>query len=77
MRKIAFILMILIFLTVARATKVTIQTVPFEGKPGYTLQVGDFAHQNNALQLKFKLSSIINHPMVIEQSQDTDHYLVK
>ncbi|KTD22832.1 type II protein secretion LspD [Legionella lansingensis] len=77
MRKIAVGLLVLFCLTVVRATEVTIKSVTLEGKPAYVLQVGDFAHQNNALQLKFKLSYSIKQPINIEQSPNQSNYLVK
>lgn len=77
MRTIAVYLLVLFSLALARASEVTIKTVTVEGKPAYVLQVGKFTHQNNALQLKFKLSSSINQPITIEQSPDKNSYSVK
>ncbi|KTC78364.1 GspD family T2SS secretin variant LspD [Legionella brunensis] len=77
MRKIAVGILVLFCFTVSRATEVSIKTVTVEGKPAYILQVGDFAHQNNALQLKFKLSSTINQPIAIAQAPNNNSYVVK
>ncbi|KTD16188.1 GspD family T2SS secretin variant LspD [Legionella jordanis] len=77
MRKLAFCLIIYLHLAIACAAEVTIKTITSEGKPVYMLHVGDFAHQNNALQLKFKLSSKIKQPIVIEQSSNKNGYSVR
>lgn len=76
MRKIAVILLFFLCFTAASTTEVSIKTVTVDGKPAYVLHVGEFAHQNNALQLKFKLSSSVKQPIAIEQSSDKN-YTVK
>lgn len=77
MRKIAFYIVLLFSLTSAFATDISIKTVSVEGKPAYVLNVGAFSHQNNALQLKFKLSSLINQPITIEHPPNQDGYYVQ
>lgn len=77
MRKIAFYLLILFTVTWTYANKVAIKRVTLDGKPAYTLQVGEFPHENNALQLKFKLSSSISEPMSIDEDHDKKSYFVK
>lgn len=61
----------------ASATEVAIKTVSVDGKPAYELHVGSFPHENNALQLKFKLSSSITQPLTIEHAPDKKNYFVK
>jgi general secretion pathway protein D len=75
MRKIAFSLLVFCF-TMACATEVTIKTLLQGDQSVYLLQIGQFAHQNNALQLKFKLSSYISDPIIIEPSATKDGYVV-
>lgn len=77
MRKIAFYIMMLFCITYASATDVTINTVTLDGKPAYVLNVGSFPHENNALQLKFKLSSSIGQPISIEHPANKAGYFVK
>lgn len=76
MRKVAFFLLILFFLTNNYATDVTLKRVMVDGKPAYMLYVGAFPHENNALQLKFKLSSSIKQPITIDHPANQDNYFV-
>lgn len=77
MRKIAFYFLILFSVTWTYANKVAIKRVTVDGKPAYTLRVGEFPHENNALQLKFKLSSSVSAPMSIDEDRDKKAYFVK
>jgi general secretion pathway protein D len=77
MLKIAFSILVLVCLTPAHATNVTIKTMTREGKPTYFLYVGAFPHENNALQLKLKLSSTISQPVLIENPANQNKYYVK
>ncbi|CEK10940.1 GspD family T2SS secretin variant LspD [Legionella hackeliae] len=77
MRKIAVATLILFCLTVTCATEVNIKSITIDGQPAYMLHVGGFAHQNNALQLKFKLSSTIKQPIAIEQTTNQNNYAVQ
>ena len=75
MRKIAFYLA-LVFITYTHANEVALKTVTVDGNPAYVLQLGGFAHENNALQLKFKLSSSLNQPITIEHPANQEQYFV-
>lgn len=77
MRKIAVAILILFCLTVTCATEVHIKSITIDGQSAYMLQVTGFAHQNNALQLKFKLSSALKQPIAIEQPTNSNNYVVK
>ncbi|ASQ45682.1 GspD family T2SS secretin variant LspD [Legionella clemsonensis] len=77
MRKIAVAILILFCLTVTCATEVNIKSITIDGQSAYMLQVTGFAHQNNALQLKFKLSSALKQPIAIEQPANSNNYVVK
>jgi general secretion pathway protein D len=77
MLKIAFSILVLVCLPHAHATNITIKTMTREGKPTYFLYVGPFPHENNALQLKFKLSSTISQPVLIENLANQGQYYVK
>lgn len=76
MRKFAFYLLALLFLIYAQANDISIKKITMEGKPAYLLQIGGFAHENNALQLKFKLSSTVKETIQIEKSPTQDTFLV-
>ncbi|WP_051555066.1 GspD family T2SS secretin variant LspD [Legionella fairfieldensis] len=76
MLKIAFCVLVLFGLIPSYASGIIIKTVLVEGKPAYMLQAGSFPHEHNALQLKFKLSSSINYPVVIEHPANQTHYVV-
>lgn len=77
MRKIALYVAVLCYLTLAHSADVNIKTVNHEGKTAYELQAGAFAHENNALQLKFKLASLFKQPVTIDLSPDKHLYRVK
>ncbi|KTC95349.1 GspD family T2SS secretin variant LspD [Legionella feeleii] len=77
MRKIAFYVVVLCYLTLAHAADVNIRKVTYEGNPAYMLDVGAFTHENNALQLKFKLASLTKQPVRIDLSPDKKFYFVK
>jgi general secretion pathway protein D len=66
MRKIAFYLLTLFSFVNTHAADVALKRVTVDGKPVYMLYVGTFPHENNALQLKFKLSSLIKEPITID-----------
>ncbi|MBA2652066.1 MAG: type II protein secretion LspD, partial [Tatlockia sp.] len=76
MRKLAFYIILQFFLIYAHATGVTIKTISMDGSPAYIIRVGSFPHENNALQLKFKLSSLINQSISIgHQPKDQKYYV--
>lgn len=76
MRKFAFYLLILFYLIPAYTADVAINTVTQDGKPAYLVKIGPFPHENNALQLKFKLSSTQNQTVAIEHSANQTGYSV-
>ncbi len=76
MRKIASYLLALFFSTNTFAADVTIKTVTVDGNPAYILNVGGFPHQNNALQLKLKLSSSLKQPTSLDHPANQDNYFI-
>lgn len=48
------------------ATEVNLKLVNIDYRPAYIIEVENFTHHNNALQLKFKLSAFIKEAMTIE-----------
>ncbi|MFC3908462.1 GspD family T2SS secretin variant LspD [Legionella dresdenensis] len=76
MRKIAFLLLTACFI-LAYATDIDIKTVTIDGQAAYMLDAGAFPHENNALQLKFRLSSLLKQPVTIEHAADRNLYIVK
>ncbi|MCA0402862.1 MAG: GspD family T2SS secretin variant LspD [Proteobacteria bacterium] len=76
MRKYAFYLLAFLYATTSYSLDVTIKNQTADGKPTYLLQVGPFAQGNNALQLKFKLSSDIHEPINIEKPDNQKSYFV-
>lgn len=76
MRKIAFYLLTLFYLVNTHAADVALKRVTVDGKPVYMLYVGTFPHENNALQLKFKLSSLIKEPITIDHPANQNNYFV-
>lgn len=76
MRKFAFYIVVQFLLINAYAAEVTIKTISVNAKPAYLVRVGSFAHESNALQLKFKLSSLVNQPTAVEQPTNQQHYFV-
>lgn len=76
MRKLAFYILVQFFLIYAHATDVNVKTISKDGKPSYIVRIGSFPHENNALQLKFKLSSTINQPITLGHSADQQAYFV-
>ncbi len=76
MRKIAFYLLTLFSLINTHAADVALKRVTVDGKPVYMLYVGAFPHENNALQLKFKLSSFIKEPITIDHPANQENYFV-
>lgn len=75
MRKLTFFLVLQFFSFFAQATSVTIKTISVDGKPAYLVHVGSYSHENNALQLKLKLSSLISQPISIEQQTDQSFFV--
>lgn len=75
MRKTAFVIL-LFQLVVAHSTHTTIKTILHEGKPTYQIKVGEFAHESNALQAKFKLSSLTQQPLEIEHQDAEAPYFI-
>ncbi|WP_044012593.1 GspD family T2SS secretin variant LspD [Legionella massiliensis] len=76
MRKLAFYILVQFFLNYAFATNVAIKTISKDGKPSYIVSVGSFPHENNALQLKFKLSSSLSQPITIDHPTNQQEYFV-
>ncbi|WP_347251766.1 GspD family T2SS secretin variant LspD [Legionella sp.] len=76
MRKFAFFLLTFLFIANTYATDVTLKTVTVSGKPAYMLYVGTFSQENNALQLKDKLSSSIKEPITIDHPANQNNYFV-
>ncbi|KTC93012.1 MULTISPECIES: GspD family T2SS secretin variant LspD [Legionella] len=76
MRKISFYLLALFSLVNAYAADVALKRVTVEGKPVYMLYIGTFPHENNALQLKFKLSSFIKQPITVDHPANQENYFV-
>ncbi|KTD29790.1 GspD family T2SS secretin variant LspD [Legionella maceachernii] len=76
MRKFAFFLLTFLFIANTYATDVTLKTVTVSGKPAYMLYVGTFSQENNALQLKVKLSSSIKEPITIDHPANQNNYFV-
>lgn len=71
MLKFALMLLTLFCLNVSFANKAAeVKTIIVEGHPAYIVVVEGLVTQNNALQLKFKLSSFIHDPMIIEKGSD-------
>ncbi|MBA2656203.1 MAG: GspD family T2SS secretin variant LspD [Tatlockia sp.] len=76
MRKLAFYLVLHFFLICSHASSVTIKTINVDGKPTYLVRIGSFPHENNALQLKFKLSSLTTQTISIGHRKDLLNYYV-
>ncbi|MBA3537793.1 MAG: GspD family T2SS secretin variant LspD [Tatlockia sp.] len=76
MRKLAFYIVLQLFIIFAHATNLTIKTISIDGRPAYMIRVGAFPHENNALQLKLKLSSIISQSIYIEHQAEYKNYYV-
>lgn len=74
MQKIAVSLFFLCYFTVSCAMDVSLDTLTLKPQPTYVLRVKNFLHENNALQFKFKLASIIKEPITIKRSEG--HYNV-
>lgn len=55
----------------------SIKTEMIDGKPLYFIEAGSFPHENNALQLKLKLSSSLKQMVTIEPSADKSLFIVK
>lgn len=64
-------------LRLAFAADAEIRTETFNGKTAFSLIAGTFIHENNALQLKFQLSSKFKEPVTIEYINQQQIYLVK
>src|ERR1700722_2749370 len=77
MRKFALYLILLFFCIYAHATTVAINTVHLDGKTAYVLRVGAFPHENNALQFKFRLSSLTTHALTIGHREKKNNYYVE
>lgn len=77
MRTTTFFILSFFCFIFAFATDVTIKTITIAGKPAYTLEAGAFPHENNALQLKFKLSSQFKQNVNIEYSGEKKLYIVR
>ncbi|MDP1604027.1 MAG: GspD family T2SS secretin variant LspD [Legionella sp.] len=76
MRIIAFFTLSLFYFISGFGTEVSIKTVILDGKTGYVLNAGAFPHESNALQLKFKLSSLLKQPVNIDYSAERKLYMV-
>jgi general secretion pathway protein D len=76
MRIIAFFVLSLFYFISGFGTEVSIKTVILDGKTVYMLEAGAFPHESNALQLKFKLSSLLKQPVNIDYSVDRKLYSV-
>lgn len=77
MRRIAFLIINLFYSITMHATDVSIKTITMDGSPAYLIEAGAFPHENNALQLKFKLSSMFSHqPISIHYLNDRKLYVV-
>ena len=77
MRTTTFLILNLFCFNFAYAADVTLKAVTHANKTAYTLEAGAFPHENNALQLKFKLSSQFRQPVNIEYINDRKLYLVQ
>jgi general secretion pathway protein D len=76
MRTTAFFILGLFYSILSFAADFSIKTVNLEDKVAYTLDAGAFPHESNALQLKFKLSSLFKQPVSIEYSAERKLYIV-
>jgi len=77
MRTIALFLLSLLFVFSVHATDVSIRTLNIDGKTAYVLDAGAFPNENNALQLKFKLSAMFKQPISIDYDKNTHLHIVK
>lgn len=75
MQKIAFFLLILS--PFCYGAEVALKAISLSGKSAYEILVGEFPHENNALQLKFKLASSIHQPISIDKTHKNNHFVVK
>ncbi len=76
MRRGTLLILSIIGSALAYAADVNLKTVSKDGKTTYLLEAGAYPHQNNALQLKFKLSSQLHKPVNIDYLKDRSLYLV-
>jgi general secretion pathway protein D len=76
MRPIIFLLLAL-HSFLSHAADATIKTVTQDGVKAYELHVGNFPQENNALQAKLKLSSLLKQPTSIEFQKDKKTYVIK
>lgn len=74
-----FTFFMLVFLCSLRieAAEVSIRTITHNGVQTYELDAAAFPKESSALQLKLKLSSLLNKPVTIEQLKERQLYLVK
>lgn len=76
MRRSTLLVFSVIGSALAYAADVNLKTVSKEGKTAYLLEAGAYPHENNALQLKFKLSSQLQQPVNIDYLKEKSLYLV-
>lgn len=77
MRTIALFLLSLLYVFSVHATDVSIKTLLIDGKTAYVLDAGAFPNENNALQLKLKLSAMFKQPITIDYDKNTQLHVVK
>lgn len=76
MRLLAFYILAWFCCLTACADEPAITTEQLNGKSVYYINAGAFPHENNALQLKFKLSSLFKPPIRINYLSSQKHYVV-
>jgi len=77
MRTIAFLILTVFCFFLAYAADTEIKTETIGDKIVYSVDAAAFPHESNALQLKFKLSSMFKEPVTIEHLNDRNLYVVK
>ncbi|WP_115302752.1 GspD family T2SS secretin variant LspD [Legionella beliardensis] len=77
MRKFVLIFLFVFCFTGVQAADIGIKKINLDGKTAYMVDAGAFPHENNALQLKFKLSSVYKQPIRIDYDKVRKLYIVK
>ncbi|WP_419418601.1 GspD family T2SS secretin variant LspD [Legionella sp. D16C41] len=76
MRSFVLILLIVFCFIDVQADDSKIKAVSIDGKTAFTIDAGAFPHESNALQLKFKLSSMFKQPIRINFDKIRSLYIV-
>lgn len=77
MLKIFFSILIIFSSFFACSATIVMKTITVDGQQAYELDAGHFANENNALQLKLKLSSTIKQAVIIEHDKVQNVFIVK